>query len=97
MIEILKTDVFDDWLKNLRDQRAKAKINVRLRRLSLGNFGDHETISDGISELRLTEGKGYRIYYCRKGDTVVILLCGGHKGTQSRDIEKAIQIAKALE
>jgi putative addiction module killer protein len=77
------------WIDNLRDLRAKRKIQTRLTRLELGNFGDHRSLSDGLSELRIDEGQAYRIYFGYIGRDVVLLLCGGNKSTQSKDIELA--------
>ncbi|MCE0734638.1 type II toxin-antitoxin system RelE/ParE family toxin [Halomonas sp. G15] len=93
MIELIKTDVFDQWLRSLRDTRARAKIAARLRRLSLGNPGDVKPVGEGISELRIPLGPGYRVYYLARGPVVVVLLCGGDKSTQPRDIEQAKIIA----
>src|SRR5690554_1355743 len=76
MIELIKTDVFDRWLRSLRDTRARAKITVRLRRLSLGNPSDVKPVGEGISELRIPHGPGYRVYYLTRGPIVVVLLCG---------------------
>ena len=81
---------FTIWMRNLRDKRASAKILIRLDRIMTGNFGDTKPVGDGISELRINEGKGYRVYYGRKGKEVVLLLCGGDKSSQ----QKAIQLAK---
>ncbi|MCA9979830.1 MAG: type II toxin-antitoxin system RelE/ParE family toxin [Anaerolineales bacterium] len=80
---------FRDWLTNLKDRQARAKIRVRLNRIRLGNFGDCKSVGQGVLELRLTHGPGYRVYLGRKGQTVVILLYGGHKKNQSRDIKLA--------
>ncbi len=80
---------FDTWLAKLTDERAKAKILARLRRLLAGNEGDWKTVGEGIRELRITEGKGYRVYYAWHGNTIVLLLCGGDKSTQERDIALA--------
>jgi len=80
---------FDEWMEKLRDKRAKSRIQVRLDRLLLGLFGDFKSLGDGIYELRIPEGQGYRIYYGKEGDTVVILLCGGNKSSQSSDINRA--------
>jgi putative addiction module killer protein len=93
MIEIIRTDTFDHWLRDLRDARARARITARIRRLSLGNPGDVKPIGKGISEMRIDYGPGYRVYYIAKGPIVVVLLCGGDKGSQSRDIELAKSIA----
>lgn len=93
MIELIKTDIFDNWLKNLRDRTAKAKIQTRLRRLSLGNPGDVRPIGSGLSELRIDQGPGYRVYFMRRGPVIVVLLCGGDKNSQKRDIALAKTIA----
>jgi putative addiction module killer protein len=94
MIELIKTDVFDRWLRGLRDTRARAKIAVRLRRPSLGNPGDAKPVGKGIRELRIPHGHGYRVYYLTRGPIVVVLLCGGDKRSQPNDIEQAKAIAK---
>lgn len=96
VVEVRKTRVFADWLDGLRDARAKARILVRLRRLSLGNFGDWKSVGDGVSELRIDYGPGYRVYLTRHGSSVVILLAGGTKKSQSRDIKRAISLAQEL-
>ena len=93
MIELIKTSSFDRWLRQLRDIRAKARIEARIRRLSLGNPVDVKPVGDGISELRIDYGPGYRVYFMAKGPIIVVLLCGGDKGSQSRDIELAKSIA----
>ena len=77
---------FREWLHNLRDIEARARIRVRLNRVRLGNFGDAKSVGDGVSELRIPLGPGYRVYFGRAGSTVVLLLCGGDKSTQNRDI-----------
>ena len=89
MIEIRETEEFASWLERLRDQRAIARIQIRIRRLSLGNAGDAKSVGDGVSELRIDYGPGYRVYFTRRNLVLVILLCGGDKDNQSRDIEKA--------
>ena len=80
---------FNEWLNSLRDQTARAKIRVRLDRVSLGNFGDCHTVGNGVHELRINYGPGYRVYFGQEGTTIVLLLCGGEKHTQSKDIEVA--------
>lgn len=94
VIKILMTQDFSSWLKNLKDLRAKAKIQARILRLRSGNFGDSKAIGEGFFELRIQEGKGYRIYFRKVGTVLVILLNGGHKDNQQRDIEKAKIIFK---
>ena len=79
---------FDLWLENLRDKRAKAKLLIRLDRIQPGNFGDTKSVGEGVSELRINEGKGYRLYYGREGKDIVLLLCGD-KATQQSDIKLA--------
>lgn len=81
---------FGEWLSNLRDRKAKAKVLARLDRVAVGNFGDHKYLCEGVYELRLTYGKGIRIYY-GKEDTIILLLLGGDKSTQNQDIKKAIE------
>lgn len=82
---------FRKWLHDLRDVSVRAKIRVRLNRVRLGNFGDTKAVGGGVSELRIPYGPGYRMYFARAGGTVVLLLCGGDKSSQKRDIEKAKQ------
>ena len=97
MIEIRKTKAFSDWLAGLRDQRAKAKIAARIDRLSLGNAGDVEPVGEGVSELRIHYGAGYRVYFVKRGRALIILLCGGDKSTQTKDIRAAKALAANLE
>lgn len=92
-IEVIKSYAFEDWLQNLRDSQAVAKINTRIRRVSLGNLGDVRPVGDGVSEMRIHFGPGYRLYFISQGRQVVILLCGGDKGSQRGDIERAKQVA----
>ena len=80
---------FRKWLHALRDVGARAKIRIRLTRVRLGNFGDAKAVGNGVSELRIPYGPGYRVYFARTGDTIVLLLCGGDKSSQKRDIETA--------
>lgn len=93
MIELINSDAFDEWLDGLRDERAKARIAQRLVRLASGNPGDVKPVGEGISELRIDYGPGYRVYYMQHGAELIILLCGGDKSTQDRDIRKAKEIA----
>ena len=87
-------DVFAEWRNRLRDTTAKAAIIRRINRIEDGNFGDHKYLKEGVSELRLSLGPGYRVYYAIDGDRVVLLLCGGDKGTQTADIERACEYWK---
>lgn len=94
MVEIVKSDTFDRWLRKLRDSRARARIEMRIRRLSLGNPGDVQPIGAGLSEMRIDYGPGYRVYYMQQGAVVAVLLCGGDKRTQQEDIAKAKMLAE---
>ncbi|MDH7793915.1 type II toxin-antitoxin system RelE/ParE family toxin [Ochrobactrum sp. AN78] len=91
-----RSDQFDRWLKSLKDQRARLRILHRLTAAEQGNFGDVEPIGEGVSEMRLHYGPGYRIYYTRQGATIYLLLVGGDKSSQKRDIKKAIEMARAI-
>lgn len=96
MIQIRRTDVFDRWMRKLRDANARARIQIRIDRLSRGLFGDVKDIGRGLSELRVDYGPGYRVYLMRRGDVLVILLCGGDKRTQDADIKQAKILAEEL-
>ena len=96
MIEIRKTENFAKWLDGLRDIRARARILVRIERLAAGNPGDVKAVGEGVSELRINYGPGYRVYYKKQGQKVIILLPGGDKSTQSKDIKTALRLAKNL-
>jgi putative addiction module killer protein len=96
MIEIRQTEVFATWFRALRDRQARARIQVRIDRLQLGLPGDVKPVSEGVSELRIDYGPGYRIYFTKRGREWIILLAGGDKRTQERDIKKAIQLAHDL-
>ena len=93
MIEILRSDEFDVWLLELRDDRARARIQARILRLSLGNPGDVKPVGEGISEMRIDHGPGYRVYFWQRGQVLIVLLCGGDKSTQDKDIKAAKSIA----
>ncbi len=93
MVEIIKSTTFDRWLRKLRDPKAKARIQMRIRRLGLGNPGDVQPIGSGLSEMRIDYGPGYRVYYMKSSSIFVVLLCGGDKRTQQTDINKAKQLA----
>ena len=95
-MEIVYTEVFENWLKRLGDRRARVSIVSRIERIEDGNFGDHKSVGDGVSELRINVGKGYRAYYAIRQNTVVILLCGGDKSTQRQDIKRAQQMASEI-
>ncbi|ASP18378.1 putative addiction module killer protein [Neisseria sp. oral taxon 020 str. F0370] len=90
------TEHFDQWLSGLKDKRAKTKIAARLLRISAGNLGDHKSVGGGLSEIRITEGKGYRLYYTIRGNTVIFMLAGGDKGTQQADITLARKLKEEL-
>ena len=94
MIEVRQTGLFANWLRKLRDEQARARIQIRIRRLSLGNFGDVKPVGEGLSELRIDYGPGYRIYFHQTGNLVVLLLIGGTKKSQDMDIAKAKKLAK---
>jgi putative addiction module killer protein len=94
MLEVLKSATFEAWFSKLRDRQAQARINARIRRLSLGNPGDVKPVGSGVRELRVDYGPGYRVYFLRRGDILAVLLCGGDKRTQDADIKRAIEIAK---
>ena len=96
MIEVVRTDLFADWLDGLRDRKARARILVRIERLAAGNPGDVKPVGSGVSELRVDHGPGYRIYFVRKGDIVIVRLCGGTKSSQRKDIALAIDMAEGL-
>ena len=92
-MNVVYTEAFETWIKRLRDQRAKFTILSRIERIEDGNFGDHRTVGRGVSELRVDVGQGYRVYYTIRQRTVVILLCGGDKSSQRRDIRRAQRMA----
>lgn len=93
MLELTQTDTFKAWLTQLRDTRARVRIQVRLDRLALGNAGDVRPVGSGVSELRIDYGPGYRVYFTRIGTIALLLLCGGDKRTQDADIKRAIRLA----
>jgi putative addiction module killer protein len=97
MFEIIKSDTFDAWLRSLRDRQSKARIEVRIRRLSLDNPGQYRSLKNGINELKIDYGPGYRVYYTFRNQTLVLLLCGGDKSTQDQDIKTALRILKQWE
>ena len=97
VIEIQATDIFSDWLQALPDGQARARIAARVRRLAFGNPGDVKPVGEGISELGIHYGRGYRVYYIQRGAVLILLLCGGDKSTQDRDIQTAKRLAKETE
>lgn len=97
MIEIRETAVFSDWLASLRDAQARTRIQARILRLRLGNPGDVKPVGEGVSELRIDHGPGYRVYYVKRGPLLVILLAGGAKPTQDKDIKTALKLARMLQ
>jgi putative addiction module killer protein len=96
MIEVRKTDVFVQWLDDLRDIQARARVQARIERLVAGNPGDVEPVGEGISELRINYGPGYRVYFKKRGQELIILLAGGDKSTQAKDIKSALRLARDL-
>ncbi len=96
MNTIVRTSVFDTWLSKLKDSRGKARIIERIRSAERGNFGDSESVGNGVSEMRIHFGPGYRVYFSRNGDVVYVLLCGGTKRGQQRDIARAQLMARQL-
>ncbi len=97
MLEIRQTEVFSEWMSKLRDVEARAVIARRIERMAGGNFGDHKSVGEGVSELRVQLGPGYRVYYTQRGRQIVVLLCAGDKSSQRRDISKAKLLAQQLE
>jgi len=96
VLEIRKTEVFVRWLDGLRDVRARARVQARIERLAVGNSGDVQPVGEGVSEMRIDYGPGYRVYFKRVGREIVILLAGGDKRTQSADIKTALRLARSL-
>ena len=96
MIEVRQTEIFSKWLRALRDRRARVRIQARIDRFEAGNSGDIKPVGGGVFEMRIDYGPGYRVYFVKRGSKLVILLAGGDKGSQAKDIEKAKQIAEEL-
>lgn len=96
MLEIRKTENYARWIDNLRDLQARARVQVRIERLAAGNPGDVRAVGEGVSELRIDYGPGYRVYFTKRGREVVILLAGGDKATQSADIKVALRLSRNL-
>jgi putative addiction module killer protein len=95
MVDVRETDEFSDWLRGLRDARARAKVLIRIDRLANGNPGDVAPVGEGVSELRINYGPGYRVYYIQRGTAYILLLAGGDKSTQAKDIAEAKHLAVA--
>jgi len=96
MKAIHTTEVFDAWFVALRDKQAEKRIQARIRRAELGNFGDSAPVGEGVSEMRIHYGPGYRVYYTQRGMEIVILLAGGNKASQGKDIKTALELARQL-
>jgi putative addiction module killer protein len=96
VIEVRQTETFAHWLARLRDERARARINARIRRLTLGNPGDVRPVGEAVSEMRIDYGPGYRVYFVQRRATLVILLAGGDKSSQDRDIKLARDLARKI-
>ena len=96
ILQVRQTDTYRRWFASLKDKSARARVDVRIRRLSLGNPGDARPVGNGVSELRIHYGPGYRVYFARRGDTVIILLAGGDKSTQAEDIRVAQALADRI-
>lgn len=97
MIEVRRTQEFADWLMAMKDRQGRARILTRIDRLADGNAGKHRNLGGGIFELKVDFGPGYRVYYVNLGEVVAVLLCGGDKSTQSKDIRRAKELAKAID
>ena len=95
-MDVIRSAQFNDWFTNLRDVAVKARIGARLDRLIMGNPGKHRNLTDGVAELKIDVGPGFRVYFTRRGKLLIILLCGGDKRSQAADIEEAIQLAKSF-
>ena len=96
MFEIRKTKTFAKWLNGLRDMRARARVQVRIERLGTGNVGDAKSVGEGVSEMRIDYGPGYRVYFTKRGSEVIVLLAGGDKRIQDADIRTALRLARSL-
>ena len=94
--QLQSTDIFDEWLRNLKDRKGRARILARLESAQLGNLGDVKTVGGGVREMRVHVGRGYRVYFAQRGQVLLLLLCGGDKSTQTRDVVRARQILRDL-
>lgn len=97
MFEIERTSEYEAWYRSIRDRVVRGRITMRIERVQLGNFGDAKSVGNGVHELRLTFGPGYRIYFMQRKERIILLLCGGDKSSQARDIERAKRMASELE
>jgi putative addiction module killer protein len=97
MIEVRQTEIFKNWFKRLKDRKAKARVQARIDRIEIGNLGDVASVGEGVRELRIHYGPGYRVYFVQRGQVVVVLLSGGDKNSQDSDIKKAKELARQLE
>jgi putative addiction module killer protein len=95
-IKIEDTAIYRAWISDLKDLQGRAKIQARIKRLAQGNPGTYRNLTDGVSELKINFGPGYRVYYTKRGDVLIVLLCGGDKGSQDKDIATAIALARGL-
>ena len=96
MVEIRQTEVYARWFRRLRDRQARVRIDNRIRRLSLGNPGDVRPVGEGVSEIRIDYGPGYRVYFAQRGEILIVLLAGGDKDSQKGDIRRALELARGL-
>jgi putative addiction module killer protein len=96
MIDVRQTDTYAAWIAGLRDDRARMRVEIRIRRLQLGNPGDVKPVGEGVSELRIDYGPGYRVYFTQRGQSLIVLLAGGDKRTQDRDVQTALELARNL-
>ena len=96
MVEIRQTEVYARWFRRLRDRQARVRIDSRIRRLSLGNAGDVRPVGEGVSEIRIDYEPGYRVYFVQRGEVLVVLLAGGDKDSQERDVRRALELARGL-
>ncbi len=96
MVEVRQTEVYARWFRRLRDRQARVRIDSRIRRLSLGNPSDVRPVGEGVSEIRIDYGPGYRVYFAQRGQSLVVLLAGGDKNSQERDIQRALALARGL-
>ena len=96
MVEIRQTEAYARWFRRLRDRQARVRIDNRIRRMSLGNLGDVRPVGEGVSEVRIDYGPGYRVYFMQRGETLIVLLAGGDKDSQVRDIRRARELARGL-